>query len=143
MQILSASTEFIEYNTYADLPVINNHPQLWLDYIDNEIVKEQDSVTIQKSSGLVNLSGWALDSRIHDVAGNVFLKVGNEFYSGSYGITRNSVSDYFNDPNLRNSGFQFNISVEELISAGKFSFVIISKDKTYQYAPIEYKVVVN
>lgn len=144
MRILSASTEFMKYETYKNLPVISNATNsMWLDSFDNEITLDQENVYLEKSSGEVSMSGWAVDSRSNDVANSIFLKIGDKYYPGSYGAPRTSVSDYFNNPNLTNSGFTFNVSAEEILKTDKISFIIVSKDKTYQYAPVDFKVVIK
>ncbi|MCM3701158.1 alginate O-acetyltransferase AlgX-related protein [Paenibacillus macerans] len=141
MNILSTSTEFMEYEPFKNLPVISTTNPMWLDYFNNELVQNQENVILDKTSGTVSLNGWAIDPRANDVANSIFLKIGDKYYPGSYGESRTSVSEYFKNTNLTNSGFTFNVNAEELIKAGKISFIIISKDKTYQYAPVEYKVV--
>ncbi|MNC65728.1 hypothetical protein D3C75_1160490 [compost metagenome] len=56
-------------------------------------------------------------------------------------MPRPSVSEYFKNSNLYNSGFSININTEELIDAGEIEFIIISKDKEHQYKPIKIKIV--
>ncbi|OKP85497.1 hypothetical protein [Paenibacillus sp. P32E] len=140
MDILSNSTEFEDYNNYKSLPVVNTSPSMWVDYINNEPVQEQQAVVLDKSSELVHISGWALDPQSEDLASDIFLKVGDEYYPGSYGATRTSVSDYFKNPSFTNSGFTFDVDTKELLNVDKISFIIISKDKSYQYSPVEYTV---
>ncbi|MCH1642339.1 hypothetical protein MJ257_19750 [Paenibacillus timonensis] len=143
MNILSESTEFIDYSIYKNLPTKNAENLMWVDYINNDLVPEPGVLSIDKTSKTTTISGWAADILSSDVASNVFLRVGDKFYSGLYGMARTSVSEYFNNPNLTNSGFMFSVNSEELKKVDKISFVIISKDKTYQYEPVEYNVVVK
>jgi len=133
---------FDEYYIYKEAKVVPNPPEgfMWLDYVNNFLVQSTTSVVIDQTAQAVTLEGWAIDSLANDVASNVFLKVGDKYYSGSYGEPRTSVSEYFKNPKLLNSGFSFTIDTEELIKEKKFSFVVISKDKTYQYQPAEFVV---
>lgn len=144
MGILSSTTEFIDYSTFKNLPVEKIPATMWLDYFNNEVVQDQGVITLDKSiNGTVSFSGWALDPKNNDVASDIFLKVGEKYYSGSYGASRTSVSDYYNNPDLTNSGFSFNLDATELMNVDKVSFVVISKDETYQYAPVDFKVVLK
>jgi hypothetical protein len=136
---------FDKYDEYKDLPVKESPPEglMWLDSVNNNVVVSKDALTIGKMDKTAKLDGWAVDQSAGSVASNVFLKVGDKYYTGSYGAPRTSVSDYFHNPDLTNSGFTFNVNSEELINAGKISFLVISLDKTYQYAPIEYKIIIK
>ncbi|OMD97707.1 MULTISPECIES: hypothetical protein [Paenibacillus] len=138
--IVESSESFKSYNSYVNLPVSSN-PSFWLDYSNGEFVKSQNEVEVDTSKKLTNFVGWALDSQEMSTATNVFLKVGNKYYSGEYGLPRPSVSEYFKNSNLYNSGFSININTEELIDAGEIEFIIISKDKEHQYKPIKIKIV--
>lgn len=149
MPVLANSPESLtSYNMYKSLPSINyqspsDKPLMWLDYYNKNQVQSQGKIILDKSMKVVNLYGWALDQRAGGTAGDIYIKIGDKYYSGAYGTPRTSVSDYFKNPDLLNSGFSFIINAEELISEGKFSFIIISKDKSYQYLPIEYSVEVK
>ncbi|MBH5319149.1 hypothetical protein I6N90_15180 [Paenibacillus sp. GSMTC-2017] len=143
MSILSTSTEFSTFKDYIELPISQNATTMWIDFLNGAYVEQQDNINVDKSTNVTSISGWAMDAQAQDVASNIFLKVGDKYYSGSYGIARNSVSEHFNNPKLLNSGFAFSVPSSELIEAGKFSFVIISKDEKYQYHSSEYKVIVK
>lgn len=144
MNILSKSLEASkDYNSYKELPIVNEQPRLWVDSVNNELLQDQSKITIDKFSPITNIIGWAVDSKVNDVAENVFLKIGNQYYTGNYGIARTSVSDYFKNKNLINSGFSFVVNSEEAIQAGQVSIIIISKDKKYQYLPVNIKVEVK
>jgi hypothetical protein len=116
---------------------------MWLDYANNTLVETQDKIVIDQSAKVVNLVGWAIDPQAGNTASNVYVKVGAKYYLGTYGILRTSVSDHFKNPNLARAGFTFTINAEDLIREGKFDFIVISKDKTYQYAPVGVKVEVR
>ncbi|SEC12693.1 hypothetical protein [Paenibacillus sp. GP183] len=142
MQVLQNTTEnYTNYKVYKDLPIVNNKPLLWLDYSNNKPVEQQQTkIVIDNSKKVVNLRGWALDSNLNTTAGDIYLKVGDNYYPSIYNIPHTGVSTFFNNPELLKSGFVFNVNVPELINSGKFSLIIISKDKTFQYAPVEYQV---
>ena len=131
------------YDSYANLPASAPPEQfglMWLDYCNNNLLSKQGEITIDSSLPIVSMSGWALDPNAKNVADSIYIKVSDKYYKGTYGIERTSVSDYFKNSNLTYSGFSFYVNTEDLVKAGKFSFIIISKDKSYQYQPVEYKV---
>ncbi|MDR6720360.1 alginate O-acetyltransferase AlgX-related protein [Paenibacillus sp. 2003] len=127
---------------FRTLPVTKKPSKdlMWLDSINNEVANVENIVSINSDEPIAHLIGWALDPQAGTTANNIYLKVGNKYYSGNYGTVRESVSNYFQNNNLINSGFTFDISTKELLSAGKFNFEIISKDKTYKYVTNEYKI---
>jgi hypothetical protein len=127
------------YNTYKDLPLVNK-PLLYIDTCNNQLLQSQNQLVISKDATLINLTGWAVDPKAGTAADDVFLKVGDKYYTGSYGITRTSVSAVYGNPQYTNSGFTFDVNAQDLLNAGECSLVVISKDKTYQYAPFVCKV---
>lgn len=134
--------DLVDYNSYMNLPVVKD-PLMWIDICNNNPVNTPGKIVISKSSNSVNLIGWAVDQKAGNAANSIYAKVGDNYYKGTYGLERTSVSDYYKNPNYKNSGFNFNIDTEALIDAGEVSFVIISKDKSYQYTPVNYKVEVT
>jgi alginate O-acetyltransferase complex protein AlgJ len=135
----SAPVNVQPYSTYKDLPV-ENKPLLYIDTCNNQLLQSQNQLVISKEATLVNLTGWAVDPKAGTTAGDVFLKVGDKYYTGSYGITRTSVSAVYGNPQYTNSGFTFDVDAQDLLNAGECSLVVISKDKTYQYTPFVCKV---
>jgi hypothetical protein len=143
IQVISNSLEqFEDYSIYKELPV-ESDSQVWIDYANNALVQNQKEIEIDKDNNIVSLFGWALDSREHSTASHIFLKVGDTYYPGTYGSVRTSVSDFFQNPELTNSGFEFFVKSSELIKAGKFSLIVISNDRSYQYAPVDVQVKVK
>lgn len=140
MYILQNSKEsLVDYSEYKNLPKVEN-PTGWIDYINNQPIKEQGKAKLSEDSKITNIVGWALDKTNETVAGGIYLKVGEKYYSGNYGIARESVSSAYNNINLTNSGYSFNVPTEELKKAGEFSLIVISNDKTYQYSPMNVSI---
>lgn len=138
MDVLTKSNQkLVDYNVFKDLPKVEG-PTVWIDYFNNELLKDQGKVVVNQANKTVNIIGWALDSQ--SVAGGVYLEIGNKFYKGNYGIPRESVAKAFNNNNLTNSGFSFVVNTDELIKSKKMRLYVISKDLTYQYTPIEISV---
>lgn len=143
MEILSKPKEGIsDFESFKNLPILSD-PVMYLDYYNNNLVEKQGEVMIDRSQKKAQFDGWVIDSNMSNVAGGIFLKVGDNYYPSLYGTPHQGVSDYFENPLLLNSGFSFKVDSEELIKEGQFSFVIISNDRKYQYTPVEYKVIVK
>lgn len=141
--LMNANEKFTDYSAYVNLPVVAQPEQfglMWLDYYNEKQITKQGEITIDPSLPLVTMSGWALDPNSKSTADSIYIKVGNECYKGTYGLERTSVSDYFKNTSLTYSGFTFNINTKDLIKTGKFNFIIISKNRSYQYQPIAWKV---
>jgi alginate O-acetyltransferase complex protein AlgJ len=141
-RLLNTTETYMEYSIYKKLPSMEK-PVMWIDDVNNETSTEQKNIVIDPSKQVTSISGWAIDNIAGKTASHLYLKVGDRYYSGSYGNERVSVSSYFNNADLINSGFSFYVNTSDLEKNKKVSFVIISEDQTYQYAPVEYDVVVK
>lgn len=127
---------------FTTLPIEqSSNGLMWLDSINNEVPNTDNILSIDSSEPVAHFNGWALDPQAGTTAHNIYLKVGDKYYSGNYGTVRESVSNYFQNNNMINSGFTFDISTKELLNAGKVSFEIISKDKKYKYVTKEYTII--
>ncbi|AIQ32634.1 hypothetical protein P40081_34465 [Paenibacillus sp. FSL P4-0081] len=132
---------FNEYEAYKDLPVVASQDgSMWLDTVNKKLVESQTGIILEKEDQFFKLTGWALDKNAGKTAADVYLKINDKYYNGYYGIGRSSVSDYFGNPQLINSGFTFNINKDDIINANKVSLVIVSNDRSYQYAPIDINI---
>ncbi|MCP1137545.1 hypothetical protein NKT34_30250 [Paenibacillus polysaccharolyticus] len=147
MDILSQSDEkygdYEEYNKFSVLPVksnISGNPNVWLDYFDNKIVSSQDRLEISDNGEFVNISGWAIDVNSNESAGRVFLKIGDRVIPAQNGIKRDSVAYTLNNPNYLNSGFLASVNKHQLESVKDFQVIVISKDLSFQYPPVNYKI---
>lgn len=137
MEVLNSSKQpLADYSEFADLPKTEG-AKVWIDYFNNEPLIEQEKVILNQVNQTVNIIGWALDPKTNSVAGGVYLKVGDKYYTGNYGIPREGVANTFNNDSLMNCGFSFVIKSEELAKEDEISLVVISKDLTFQYIPVK------
>ncbi|WP_312833467.1 alginate O-acetyltransferase AlgX-related protein [Sedimentibacter saalensis] len=123
----------VEDVNFTTLPFIENAPVFNIDYpiVDNNTLKFVKSEIVSK------ISGWAIDVIAEDVAKNIYIKVGENYYLPKY-VAREDIA--LAKREYLFSGFTFEIPTEELIQSGHVEFVIISKDGTHQYRPITYSV---
>lgn len=127
-------------NYFADVNVslIPNKGKLlegtsWIDYVNDIQPLNQNSITIDFQRKDVKISGWALDVESNKPAGGVFLKIGDEYYEGIYGIPHNGVKEFFKNESFLKSGFVFNIPVEVFNRNDSFELIVISNDGSYKY----------
>lgn len=83
----------------------------------------------------ITITGWALDEQANDVASTVFIIVDGEIkVPVIYGLDRPDVANYFENANLRFSGFMATFS-SSILSVGKHSvsIEIVSRSGNYYY----------
>lgn len=84
------------------------------------------------------IKGWAIDSSADSPASAVFaiFDTGQEYRA--YSVHRPDVAKYFDKKNLKDTGFVFNIPLDDLSAdSGKFRLKIISHDGGGYYYPTE------
>ncbi len=118
---------------------ITDEPFQYLDYVNNEILGSQD-IYIDSTQRITTLEGWAVDVLADNVASSVLIQVGEKIYKADYGKERQSVVDYFNKPNWKNSGYTVALPTEALLEAGTMKILVVSNDGQYKYETQEYKV---
>ncbi len=113
-----------------------------LDYVNGRNVKEQGKIDVLKSDNTLTLVGWAADFGSKLPAGALYVKAGKELYEANYGISRTSVSEYYNNPDLENTGFEITLP-SSVLQEEKISFIIISNDGLYRYREIPYTLTIK
>lgn len=139
------STQKPDFGALRSLPVLaNTHaatkPVLWIDYCNDVLLHGQGKIPVDKNASRVILVGWAIDPLADKTADRVFVQAGDVFVEATYGIVRTSVSDYFKNPRLMNSGFRVTLNSSEIENMDRITFHVISHDKAYQYTPIEFSI---
>ena len=116
----------------------------FIDTVNDAIVSEQTSpivIDLEKEK-TITISGWALDREANDVGSEVFITIdGRVDIPANYGIDRSDVSDHFENPRFRFSGYMATFS-SSIIERGMhtLSVKIVTKDgRGYYY--IDQKVV--
>lgn len=110
-----------------------------VDYCNGALSSDM-KLTLSASAPLCMLQGWALDPNAGTTASTVFVQVGDQYYTANYGISKQSVVDYFQNENYLNSGYTISLNTEDVIEAGEVTVHVISADGTYRYAPFTYQV---
>jgi len=99
-----------------------------------------ERMMIQPDAQQVELVGWAADFDALQPLSALYLQVGEHVIPCNYGLERVSVSDYFGNENLRNTGFTvtFPAAYVEENATGTIAFIPVSADGAYRYEPIEF-----
>lgn len=112
----------------------------WIDYCNDVAQPQERYVSIDiKNAESVTLKGWAADMVNMQPLGALFICVGDEMFKCDYGEEAGSVSDYFQNENLRYTGFSVNIPAEHFSSDIKqISFIEVGLDGTFRYEDVIY-----
>lgn len=117
---------------------------MWLDSCNDQPLSQQGAIDISTITDkkFITLVGWAADFSTNQPLSALYIKIGDLVFQCEYGLTRDSVSEYFGVSTLQNTGFTITIPVEYLhrASASEIQFIQIGSDGTYKYAPVQYNM---
>ena len=113
-----------------------------LDSCNGESTGNADSFAIQRDAKQVELVGWAADFKTRQPLSALYLQVGERVIQCGYGIERTSVSDHYQDDNLKNTGFSVTFPAFYLREGAvdQLLFIQVGTDGTYRYEPVRYSV---
>lgn len=113
-----------------------------LDTYNGEAIGNKDTFSIHKDAAQVELIGWAADFKDRQPLSALYLQVGERVIQCNYRIERTSVSDHYQNDNLKDTGFSVTFPAsylaEEQVST--LSFIQVGTDGTYRYEPVMYQV---
>lgn len=113
-----------------------------LDTYNGMNIGNADSFSIQGDAMQVELIGWAADFKTRQPLSALYLQVGDQVIQCNYGIERTSVSDHYQDDNLKNTGFS--VTFPEFYLCGgevdQLVFIQIGADGAYRYEPVSYQL---
>lgn len=105
-------------------------------YAHNEIPR-----SAYQDSNTVSLWGWAADFKVNKPLSALYLKIGDNILQCQYGIERTSVSDYFQNENLKMTGFSVIIPKKYFESVNSIEFIQVGNDGTYRFENVNYSLV--
>lgn len=113
-----------------------------LDTCNGENIGNAESFMTQRDATQVEIVGWAADFKSRQPLSALYLQVGDRIIQCNYGLERTSVSDYYQDGNLKNTGFSvaFPTFYLEEKDVNQLSFIQIGTDGTYCYEPVNYQL---
>lgn len=135
-----------EDDAMLSLPVKDNIQEMYngmiVDAVNGRTLEEQGKIEMLKTDTGVSLYGWAADFNAKLPASALYVKAGDNIYKTRYGVSRTSVSDYYKDEALENTGFEIDLPLE-VLNEKVINFIIISNDGTYRYKDIPYSIVIK
>ncbi len=94
-----------------------------------------------QNSSTVSLIGWAADFNVNKPLSKLYLKIGERTLECKYGIERTSVSDYFQNQDLKMTGFSITFPKTFLDGVNRIEFIQVGNDGTYKFEAAEYKII--
>ena len=154
--VCGSSASFLQssFTVETTLPDVQQRPAQTADYwiarqglcIDSyngtRIGGDATGFQIDRSSQQISLVGWAADFAALQPLSALYLQVGDQIVKCNYGIERTSVSDHFQNIDLKDTGFSvtFPASYLEDGQVEEIRFIQIGADGTYCYEPITYQL---
>lgn len=134
------------FDGLADLPVqplessVNN---LWIDYCND--IAQPDALLVHldlSQSNELNFSGWAADLTNGTPLGALYVQIGDQIFQCHYREERGAVADYFQNDNLKYTGFSFSVPADVFQSGAvdKLIFIEVSLDGSYRYEDVLYQI---
>lgn len=103
------------------------------EYIDGQIPK-----SLYQDGDAVILNGWAADFNAGMPLSALYIKIGDKTIKCQYGTERTSVSDYFQNENLKMTGFNVTVPKSDLDGVDKIEFIQVGNDGSYRYENVVY-----
>lgn len=117
---------------------------MWIDYVNNNLLTVTEiSKALYLNSDTVTLSGWAADFSVGKPLSKLYLKLGERVLECEYGGERTSVSDVFQNPDLKNTGFKVCFPKDYLDGVDKIEFIQVGNDGTYRFETVCYNITEN
>lgn len=122
----------------------NGYNGMYLDYVNevNHHSKEFSQGNIPRKvyedSGTVIFTGWAADFIVNKPLSKLYLKIGERTVECEYGIERISVSDHFQNEDLKMTGFTATVPQKYLDESNKLEFIQVGNDGTYRFESVDY-----
>ncbi len=125
--------------TLPDLSTLITEPSKTLYKVEQVYVHTpESSPSDQSPASLLLVRGWAVDAKVRDSAGGVYVDIDGQLYPAYYGFPREDIAEQFHSPPFRYCGFQAGIPLLK-IGRGphKFSIKILTNDLKAYYSPEE------
>lgn len=120
---------------------------MWLDNINttdlnsSEYTQGEIFKSMYQDSQTVFLNGWAADFNVYMPLSALYIQVGDKRIKCQYGIERTSVSDYFQNENLKMTGFNVTFPKNYLDNVDKIEFIQVGNDGAYSFEMVEYRII--
>lgn len=113
---------------------------MFLDTYNSERIRNADPIPIDREAMRFRLVGWAADFDGQRPLSALYLQVGDMIVRCNYGIERTSVSDHFQNDDLKDTGFDVEFPASYLQGVDELRFIQIGTDGSYRYEPVVYRL---
>lgn len=113
-----------------------------IDKYNGANIKNAGKITLDTESSVVTLVGWAADFNALKPLDTLYLQVGDINIQCDYGIERTSVSNHFQNDDLKDTGFSVTFPASYLHDGqvDELRFIQVGADGTYRYEPVVYQL---
>lgn len=141
--VVGSCNGFFESNIRTDKLITADSPlTLFVDTCNDKNQTKSQTVQIIPGAASYQLYGWAGDTVHGEALSALYVKAGDQIFRCDYGIDRQSVVDYFQNENLRYTGFSVTLP-ESVFADGtveQLQFIGVSKDGSCRYAEYPYTI---
>jgi hypothetical protein len=81
---------------------LGREPMYNLDWINKKQITQGENAV---EGDYIEMVGWAADPDSKQLASKVFISIGGNIFSTQYGVDRDDVANYYQNPALKKSGF--------------------------------------
>lgn len=153
--VIICHTDYFNNNLFfGDINLPNNvipcnemsYNGMWLDSVNYTDIngggytQGEINRSLYQDSDIVTLIGWAADFNANKPLSGLYLKAGDRTLKCEYGIERTSVSDFFQNPDLKMTGFKIAVPKSYLEDIDKLEFVQAGYDGTYRFETVTYRL---
>lgn len=120
---------------------------MWLDNVNNsdlnsgEYTQGEIYKSFYQDSQTVFFNGWAADFNANMPLSALYIRVGEKTVKCQYGLERTSVSEYFQNENLKMTGFNVTIPKSYLDGVDKIEFIQVGADGSYRFEAVPYRLI--
>lgn len=131
-------------NTVPGIDIFNKG--MWLDNVNTAdfntggYTQGQIPKALYQDSQTIFFNGWAADFNANMPLSALYLKAGDKIVKCQYGIERTSVSDHFQNENLKMTGFNVTVPKSYLEGNEKIEFIMVGHDGAYRFESIPYQL---
>lgn len=141
--VVGSCNGFFESSIQTDkLTTSDSTLTLFVDTCNDKNQTDQQTVQITPGATSYQLYGWAGDTALGEPLSALYVKVGDQIFRCNYGIDRQSVVDYFQNENLRYTGFSVTLP-ESAFADGvveQLQFIGVSQDGSCRYETYPYAI---
>lgn len=141
--VVGSCNDFFESSIRTDKLLAAGSPlTLFVDTCNGKNQTEPQTVQIIPGATSYQLYGWAGDTVHGETLSALYVKAGDQIFRCNYGIDRQSVVDYFQNENLRYTGFSVTLP-ESIFADGaveQLQFIGVSQDGSCRYENYPYAI---